>query len=88
MACARFFILKNWTKCGSVGGHIHAFFIRNILKKKKRIKLKKKKKKANAKQDPEAELLQFENYSLSSSRYDLKIVGYSLKNVRKKKYVF
>ena len=49
---------------------------------------KKKKKKANAKQDPEAELLQFENYSLSSSRYDLKIVGYSLKNVRKKKYVF
>ena len=54
-----------------------------------RLKLtKKKKKKANAKQDPEAELLQFENYSLSSSRYDLKIVGYSLKNVRKKKYVF
>ena len=44
-------------------------------------------KKANAKQDLEAELLQFENYSLSFSRYDLKIVGYILKNVLKKKCV-
>ena len=41
---------------------------------------------ANAKQDPEAELLLFENCSYSS-RYHLKTIGHVLRNKQKKKCV-
>ena len=48
-----------------VGDKIDAFFISNIFMSNARLKLAKNQ--AKAKQHPKAELLLFENYSLSSS---------------------
>ena len=44
---------------------VHAFFISNTFISNARLKLAKNQ--AKTKQNPEAELLQFENYSLASS---------------------
>ena len=63
---------------------IHAFFIRNTLSNPT---LKFVKNQATAKQHPEAELLLFENCSLSSSSLPSQKKGDILKNVQKDKFV-
>ena len=50
-------------------------------------RLKLAKNEVNAEQHPEAELLQFENYSYSSSPYHPKRIVHILKNKQKEKYV-
>ena len=59
---------------------LHAFFISNTFITNAR--LKRAKNQARAKQHPEAELLQFENYSLSTSTLSSKKNGVILENVQ------
>ena len=57
-----------------------------LFYKQRRSKLTKNQ--AKAKQQPEAELLLFENYSLSSSRHYPKLIGDIIKNVQKQVRLF
>ena len=64
---------------------IHTCFISNTFINNDRLKLAKNK--AKAKQHPQAELLLFENYSLSSSRVSSKSNSRYSKKCTKSKYV-
>ena len=65
--------------------YLHASFIRNTFKSNARLKLAKNQ--ANAKPQPEAELLLFENYSHSSSKLSSKNNRTYSKNKQKNKWV-
>ena len=69
-------ILKGYTR----------FFISNTFISNARLKLAKNQ--ANAKQHPEAELLQFENYSHSLSMLSSKTISHILKNKKTNVPVF
>ena len=66
-------------------GALHAFFISNTFISNTRLKLAKNQ--AKAKQHPEAELLLFENYSISSSTLSSKNNRRYSKNCTDSKYV-
>ena len=65
----------------------YAFLYKQHFYKQHQVEIGKKNW-AKAKQHPEAELLLFENYLLSSSTLSSKNVGHILKNVQKSKCVY
>ena len=75
--------IKKYKSCQrSASLNIHAFFISNTFRSNARLKLAKKQ--VKAKQHPEAKLLLFENYLLSSfTLYHPELIADIPKNVQK-----